>query len=222
MSGSRLIIDRIEKLYALASGGATLEEAKAATLMAEKLMKKYNIKDSEVNKHRYTKGEKAGKTTPPPRQKQRANDSANHWSRRDSGPFGSWDNWGFGSSWRETDSQKERDSQHEDPFKKHRHEYWQNTFAPIMVKADLVKSSDKAYLLNVYLDESKYPWSKLPRVVVAIWIPKSQVTTNFGTTWLLNEEILRKNLDSNKDWLRKNHPVFKGIWDIQFHFKSVI
>ena len=195
MADRRQIIDRIEKLYALASGGTSPGEAVAATTMAEKLMKKYGIKDSEVNKHRYTKGEQASSYK----------EAAKHWQQRSS-----------------SSSSKNKYSQWQQAQEDFRHQYYQKTFEPKFVKADKVRETDKAYLLNVYLDEKKYPWSPLPVVVVSVWIPKSQVTAQFGKGWLLNGDLLHKNLKDNIPWLLKNHPVFKSQHHIEFHFKEII
>ncbi len=195
MADRRQIIDRIEKLYALASGGTSPGEAVAATTMAEKLMKKYGIKDSEVNKHRYTKGEQASSYK----------EAAKHWQQHSS-----------------SSSSKNKYSQWQQAQEDFRHQYYQKTFEPKFVKADKVRETDKAYLLNVYLDEKKYPWSPLPVVVVSVWIPKSQVTAQFGKGWLLNGDLLHKNLKDNIPWLLKNHPVFKSQHHIEFHFKEII
>ena len=195
MADRRQIIDRIEKLYALASGGTSPGEAVAATTMAEKLMKKYRIKDSEVNKHRYTKGEQASSYK----------EAAKHWQQHSS-----------------SSSSKNKYSQWQQAQEDFRHQYYQKTFEPKFVKADKVRETDKAYLLNVYLDEKKYPWSPLPVVVVSVWIPKSQVTAQFGKGWLLNGDLLHKNLKDNIPWLLKNHPVFKSQHHIEFHFKEII
>jgi hypothetical protein len=193
--GRRQIIDRIEKLYALASGGTSPGEAVAATTMAEKLMKKYGIKDSEVNKHRYTKGEQASSYK----------EAAKHWQQHSS-----------------SSSSKNKYSQWQQAQEDFRHQYYQKTFEPKFVKADKVRETDKAYLLNVYLDEKKYPWSPLPVVIVSVWIPKSQVIAQFGKGWLLNRDLLHKNLKDNIPWLLKNHPVFKSQHHIEFHFKEII
>ena len=195
MADRRQIIDRIEKLYALASGGTSPGEAVAATTMAEKLMKKYGIKDSEVNKHRYTKGEQASSYK----------EAAKHWQQHSS-----------------SSSSKNKYSQWQQAQEDFRHQYYQKTFEPKFVKADKVRETDKAYLLNVYLDEKKYPWSPLPVVIVSVWIPKSQVTAQFGKGWLLNGDLLHKNLKDNIPWLLKNHPVFKSQHHIEFHFKGII
>ena len=195
MADRRQIIDRIEKLYALASGGTSPGEAVAATTMAEKLMKKYGIKDSEVNKHRYTKGEQASSYK----------EAAKHWQQHSS-----------------SSSSKNKYSQWQQAQEDFRHQYYQKTFEPKFVKADKVRETDKAYLLNVYLDEKKYPWSPLPVVIVSVWIPKSQVTAQFGKGWLLNGDLLHKNLKDNIPWLLKNHPVFKSQHHIEFHFKEII
>ena len=195
MADRRQIIDRIEKLYALASGGTSPGEAVAATTMAEKLMKKYGIKDSEVNKHRYTKGEQASSYK----------EAAKHWQQHSS-----------------SSSSKNKYSQWQQAQEDFRHQYYQKTFEPKFVKADKVQETDKAYLLNVYLDEKKYPWSPLPVVVVSVWIPKSQVTAQFGKAWLLNRELLLKNMRENIPWLLKNHPVFRTQNNIEFHFKAIL
>lgn len=189
------VIERIEKLYALASGGTSPGEAVAATTMAEKLMKKYGIKDSEVNKHRYTKGEQASSYK----------EAAKHWQQHSS-----------------SSSSKNKYSQWQQAQEDFRHQYYQKTFEPKFVKADKVRETDKAYLLNVYLDEKKYPWSPLPVVIVSVWIPKSQVTAQFGKGWLLNGDLLHKNLKDNIPWLLKNHPVFKSQHHIEFYFKEII
>ena len=158
-------------------------------------MKKYGIKDSEVNKHRYTKGEQASSYK----------EAAKHWQQHSS-----------------SSSSKNKYSQWQQAQEDFRHQYYQKTFEPKFVKADKVRETDKAYLLNVYLDEKKYPWSPLPVVVVSVWIPKSQVTAQFGKGWLLNGDLLHKNLKDNIPWLLKNHPVFKSQHHIEFHFKEII
>ena len=211
MVDRRQIIDRIEKLYALASGGTSPGEAVAATTMAEKLMKKHGIRDSEVNKHRYTRGERAGR-----KQEPRTNEyegAARHWKKRaSSGP--SWEHY---SQW-----QKAREEQRRKDYEDFSRHYYQHTFEPKFVKADMIRETTKAYLLNVYLDEKKYPWSPLPVVIVSVWIPKSQVIAQFGKGWLLNRDLLHKNLKDNIPWLLKNHPVFKSQHHIEFHFKEII
>ena len=206
MAGRRQIIDRIEKLYALASGGTSPGEAAAATAMAEKLMKKHGIKDSEVNKHRYTKGEKV--------KQERRQQSYERSAHRSYDQRASWESY---SQW-----QKEQNERRRKEYEDFTHHYYQRTFEPRFVKADKVQETDKAYLLNVYLDEKKYPWSPLPVVIVSVWIPKSQVTAQFGKGWLLNGDLLHKNLKDNIPWLLKNHPVFKSQHHIEFHFKEII
>ena len=108
MADRRQIIDRIEKLYALASGGTSPGEAVAATTMAEKLMKKYGIKDSEVNKHRYTKGEQASSYK----------EAAKHWQQRSS-----------------SSSSKNKYSQWQQAQEDFRHQYYQKTFELVKSKA---------------------------------------------------------------------------------------
>ena len=209
MSDRRQIIERIEKLYALASGGTSPGEAAAATAMAEKLARKHNIRDSEINKHRYTKGERVKQTS----RQSTYEDAARHWDNRaHSGP--SWDDYE-----RYTKQQKAKREQEYNEWRNH---YYQQTFEPKLVKADLLRETDKAYLLNVYLDERRYSWSPLPVVIVSAWIPKSQVTMQLGKGWLLNRELLLKNLRKNVPWLLKNHPVFRGQNHIEFHFKDLL
>lgn len=211
MVDRRQIIDRIEKLYALASGGTSPGEAAAATAMAEKLMKKHGIKDFEVNKHRYTKGERAGKKQEPRRSPYE--DAARHWKQQSSsGP--SWEGY---NQWQKANEERRR--REYDDF---RNQYYQRTFEPSFVRADKLRETDKAYLLNVYLDEKKYPWSPLPVVVVSVWIPKSQVVAQVGRGWLLNVDLLRRNLKENIPWLLKNHPVFKKQHHIEFYFKELL
>jgi hypothetical protein len=206
MADRRQIIDRIEKLYALASGGTSPGEAAAATAMAEKLMKKHGIKDSEVNKHRYANGEKV--------KQERRQQSYERSAHRSYDQRASWESY---SQW-----QKERNERRRKEYEDFTHHYYQRTFEPRFVKADKVQETDKAYLLNVYLDEKKYPWSPLPVVIVSVWIPKSQVTAQVGRGWLLNGDLLHKNLKDNIPWLLKNHPVFKSQHHIEFHFKEII
>lgn len=210
MSDRRQIIERIEKLYALASGGTSPGESVAATAMAEKLMRKHGIKDAEVDKHRYSRGERAQRPTPPRRSS--TDDAARHWQQRSSGP--SWDDY---TRW--TKQQKTKREQEYNDF---RNSYYQHTFDPKFVRADKIRETDKAYLLNVYLDEKKYPWSSLPVVIVSVWIPKSQVTVQIGKGWLLNRELLLRNLQENIPWLLKNHPVFRSQHHIEFYFKELI
>ena len=201
MSDRRQIIDRIEKLYALASGGTSPGESAAATAMAEKLMKKHNIGVSEVNKNKYTHGERAGRKTEyrPPRRESRSHDPT-------------WDDY---TTW--TKQQKRTREREYEGF---RNSYYQQTFDPKFVRADKLRETEKAYLLNVYLDETKYPWSPLPVVIVSTWIPKSQVIMQVGNGWLLNRELLIKNLQGNIPWLLKNHPVFRSQTSIAFYFKD--
>lgn len=187
----------------MASGGTSPGESAAATAMAEKLMKKHGIRDSEINKNRYTQGERAGRKTEyrPPRQSSRSHDST-------------WDDY---AKWT-----KQQRRTREREYNDFRNSYYQQTFDPKFVRADKLRETDKAYLLNVYLDESKYPWSTLPVVTVSTWIPKSQVTMTVGNTWLLNRELLIKNLQANIPRLLKNHPVFRSQTSIAFYFKDPI
>ena len=209
MADRRQIIERIEKLYALASGGTSPGEATAAIAMAEKLARKHGIKDSEINKHRYTKGERVKQTS----RQSTYEDAARYWSNRaHSGSF--WDDY---TRW--TKQQKTKREQEYNGWRNH---YYQQTFEPKLVRADLLRETEKAYLLNVYLDERKYPWSTLPVVIVSTWIPKSQVTAQFGKAWLLNRELLLKNMRENIPWLLKNHPVFRTQNNIEFHFKVIL
>lgn len=190
MADRRQIIDRIEKLYALASGGTSPGEAAAAVLMAEKLARKHGIRDNEIDKHTYTRG------------------TSKQDTQRTYSDF--WEN--ITKDYRGT-------YQHSD----YRRKYYQQTLEYKFIKADKVSETDKAYLLNVYLDEKKYPWSSLPRIVVRIWFPKSQVKSNFGNIWLVNEQLLMRNMMNNIPFLRDHHPVFKGRnEDIVFHFKEAI
>jgi len=204
MTDIRAIIEKIEKLFALASGGATEGEASAALSLAKKLMKKYNISDHQVNKNRYKTGESKHRVPP----KSKPPDMGEFWKRRSDDRWGSW--------------YKERNTSSWDDIRKEANRA--RNFKPEAIKADKLRETEKAYLLNVYLDVRKYPWSKLPRVVVSSWIPKSQVVTNMGGIWLLNVELLLSNLKNNRDWLHNHHPVFKGIPvnEIEFHFESPI
>lgn len=206
MADRRQIIERIEKLYALASGGTSPGEAAAATAMAEKLTHKHGIRDSEINKHRYTKGERAGQ-----KQKQSAYERSAH---RSYDQRASWEDY---AKW-----QKAHDDKRRKNYQDFHNQYYQQTFEPKLVRADLIRESEKAYLLNVYLDESRYPWSPVPKVIVSVWIPKSQVTAQFGKAWLLNRELLLKNMRENIPWLLKNHPVFRTQNNIEFHFKAIL
>ena len=192
MATKQQIIDRIEKLYALASGGTSIGEAAAATAMAEKLMRKHSIGINEVNKHRYTKGEKA-KTSYRPREETRHYNAYEEYRKQRQQRKQSWHN-----------------------------EYYQKTFEPFVIKADKLRETDKAVLLNVHLDAAKYPWSRFPVITVSTWLPKSQVASNIGSIWLVNEWLLRKNLTDNIPWLTSNHPVFKGQNTVEFHFKGII
>lgn len=179
MSDRRLIIDRIEKLYALASGGTSPGEAAAAISMAEKLMKKYSIGEREVNKNRYQQGSKESR------------------------------------SYKRPESPKSS----REPF--WRRKYNQESINSGPVKADLMRESDKAYLINVHLNENKYPGARLS-VKVSIWIPKSKVITHMGNIWVVDIPMLMRNLENNKPWLRANHPVFKSMQDIEFHLKAIV
>ena len=207
MTDRSQIIDRIEKLYALASGGTSPGEAAAATTMAEKLARKHGIRDSEINKHRYTKGERVKQTS----RQSTYEDAARHWSNRANSGWDDYTQW-----------TKQQRAKREQEYNDWRNHYYQQTFEPKFVKADKIRETDKAYLLNVYLDEKRYPWSPLPVVIVSTWIPKSQVTAQFGSGWLLNRELLLKNLRENIPWLLKNHPVFRKQNHIEFHFKEII
>lgn len=195
MTNKRKIIDRIEKLYALASGGTSRGEAEAAIQMAQKLAKKYNIHDHEINKETYTKGTST-KSKP---------ESKSH---------------SYQGFWKDYEKRWNEDARRNQDF---RREYNKYTFEPKFVKADLISETQKAYLINVYLDETKYPWSNVPVITVRIWFPKSQVTTYISNIWLLNENLLQQNLKNNIPWLRNHHPVFRGrTEDIVFHLKSVV
>ena len=208
MVDKRVIIDRIEKLYALASGGTSPAEASSAISMAEKLARKYGVRDSEINKHRYTKGERAE-----PKKQQTQQNWSNFWEdifHGSSGP--SYDDY---TSWQQRKQRKD--------YQDFRNEYHHHTFEPKFVRADKIRETEKAVLLNVYLDEKKYPWSTLPRVTVSIWMPKSHITSNVVNVWLLDEELLLRNLKDNIPYLREHHPVFKNRHeDIVFHLKGIV
>jgi len=88
-------LDRIEKLYALASDSKYPGEAASAKAKAENLMKKYNIQSHEVNTNSY-KNPDSGR-----RVNNHSQPGSNRESRRnpDSNPFGDFytDPFGFGS-----------------------------------------------------------------------------------------------------------------------------
>jgi hypothetical protein len=215
-----MIIERIEKLYALASGGALPGEATAAISMAEKLMKKYRINSSEVNKHTYTDGKSQQRRREP--RKPPETHTGEYWKKRRDANWsdfthGEWNkrppNWEDYEEW-----SKKQQEEHEG----FRREYYRDTFDPVMIRADKIDETNKAILFYVYLDEKMYPWAKVPRITVRVWMPKSQVVTNLGGVWLMNGELLRKNLNNNKEWLREHHPVFKGVKDIEFYFRGAL
>lgn len=193
MASRQEIIDRIEKLYALASGGTSPGEVAAAVAKAEKIARKHGIQDSEINKNVYTKGTKVRKQVPP---------------KHSTPP--SWDDY---STWT-----KRRFDEYDDFMRRYR----SNIYDTIVVYADKIRETDKAILFNIHLDAAMYPWSPLPEVLVSIWMPKSMVFGQLGERWLLNETILRKNLENNIPWLIKYHPVFKNRYGIEFHFRRPV
>ena len=197
MASRREIINKIEKLYALASGGAAPSEAKAAIDLAVKLMKKYNINESEVNKHTYTHGQQKSRQREEPqrhgfyeepfREHYKQNEWYKNYEKRED--YTSWD------------------------FR-----YSQGHIDPGFVRADVNRETDKAFLLNVYLDPSKYPWSRQMKIVVSAWYPKSKVIAHIKGVFLLDKQFLIHNLKDNIPWLLKNHSVFKGYrGEIVFH-----
>lgn len=209
MTNRRDIIDRIEKLYALASGGTSPGEATAAISMAEKLARKHGIRDSEINKHTYTRG--TSSSTSHRRRPEEPKQQRRSYSYR-----GFWEE--YANNWDEGTRRSSR--QQDEDF---RRQYYHQTFGHRFVRADYIRESEKAYLINVHLDESKYPWTHVKPITVSVWIPKSQVTTYINGVWLLNEELLKRNLSNNLPWLRQHHPVFGGRnEDIVFHLKEAI
>lgn len=128
MASQAQVIDRIEKLYALAQGGATEGEAKAAIAMAQKLLEKYGIKESRVNKNRYKSGTSsstAKKSRNPTKQKTKSYDWEDY--KKQSAKETRWDR-----------------------------EYRNRTFGQMGIVADVKSETEKAWLLNIHMDASNY------------------------------------------------------------------
>lgn len=161
------IIEKIEKLYALASGGATEGEAKAAIAMAQKLTLKYNIPERRINKNRYRAAEPVKKV----------------------------------------ESTKRTTTKKKDEF--------EVPYGYVHIMADMINESEKAVLLNVYLNPKSYPWTMIREIKVSIWMPK-RLAKQHKPGWVVERGLLMQNLNKNRPWLREHHHVFKGILTIEF------
>jgi len=170
MPPRHILIDRIEKLYALYNEGSFPHEAKSAFDLAQKLQKKYHIQDTEINKNKYKKSE--------PVKTQSSSSPKSH-------------NWSY--------------------------DYYNEVFGTTQIFADILSKSDKAILINVYLDPSYYvlPENVIPKV--SIWYPKSKISRIQGDVIILDKAILKSNLCRNRDWIFKNHKYFKNISHFEFH-----
>lgn len=212
------IIDRIEKLYALASGGATMSEAKAAIAMAEKLMKKYSIKEYQINKHTYTHG--TGGSNPFSRSSRTSSRTSYRPSWEEYTARHNTNNSSKGNSSRSDSKSKQHTNQSRTQDHSWQSTYWNETIESgyRAIIADYMKETDKAYLINVYMNITKYPWyTKQHPIKVSIWVPKSTVKTRRDIIWIVKESIVFNNLNRNKEWLSEHHSVFKGVPNIEFH-----
>lgn len=193
VSSKAEIKDRIEKLYALAQGGATEGEAKAAVAMAQKLMDKYGIKESRVNKNRYKHGTSANKST-------KSSRSGNATKQKTK----SYD-------WEDYKKQSAKETRWD-------REYRNRTFGQVGIIADIIRQTEKAYLLNIHMDASKYG---LQDVKVSIWYPKSQVVYHEGNKWIVKQSLIMDNLKRNLGWLISHHEAFRRAEHQYFWLKGV-
>lgn len=178
------IKDRIEKLYALAQGGATEGEAKAAIAMAEKLTVKYGI--IGINKNRYKTGAKSSRSG-------NNTKSTGHYKTY------TWDEWS---------SSKRKESNKTSKWDR---EYRNRTFGYTGIYADVLRETEKAWLLNIYLEEDFYKGV----YKTSVWYPKSMVKFRDGNRWIVNEGMVIGNIKRNMGWLQKHHPAFRDTSEIR-------
>lgn len=193
------IIDRIEKLFALYNGGAMKHESDAALNMAQKLMKKYNISDLEVNKNKYKEADRGGYT--------RGGYRSYHPS---------WDEYFRRQQYKQKQEPKQRKKRdtRKDRWK---YEYYNETFQYTWIKAEVTRETEKAYLIKVHMDVSKYVNLTSKTLTISIWFPKSCILHHQDGFMQVKESLLYMNLKKGEQWLKENHPAFKGMSKIEFH-----
>lgn len=189
VSSKAEIKDRIEKLYALAQGGATEGEAKAAIAMAEKLTVKYGI--TGINKNRYKTGDKGSRIG-------NATKSTGHYKTY------TWDEYKQKSRKKSEDKSSKSDDGWDRAYRN-------KTFGQVGIMADVIRETEKAWLLNIYLEEDFYKGV----YKASIWYPKSQVVIRSGNRWIVKEGLVMDNMKRNLGWLRLHHPAFRDTSEIR-------
>lgn len=180
--------DRIEKLYALAQGGATEGEAKAAIAMAEKLTVKYGI--SGINKNRYKTGDKGSRI---------GNATKSRYKTY------TWDEYQKSGQRKKSEDKTSKSDNGWDRA------YRNRTIGYTGIMADVLRETEKAWLLNVYLDEEFYGGV----YKASIWYPKSMVKFRDGNRWIVKMGMVMDNMKRNMGWLRSHHPAFRDSSEIR-------